>query len=424
MSEVVIGIRTNSWTLMEERLYTKLLQYFSAKDIFVIVDETDSKVSIPKYLNKISWDKEFISNKCLLDYNHFNKGIGWLCGDYFYYAFRENVESEYYWLIEPDVLFSFDNIADFFSPFESMSEDGLFAKTRRLPESDYWYKSAMLINDKEQMGCSFPLSRLSGNAIDLCKKERQKISTLYKLNGSFSYDDNSLGVHFPNDEVLVLNTLIREGLKIGDFSDIFPASFNFFGYHSWFSIPQQDTLLLENKVIHPARDINRIKNNVVENIIRRIDECLELHFITVDNISLLSSQIASDIEQYCKNYLLSKSKRISIFERSKIFFKDDFIQRFKLEKQWIYNNRTIVFEFFFNNMNIVFDVYLDGDDICCDIFDRNNSSSKWIYELSLFLELDMNNGKVNLFRESSLNNIDEKFKKMILSLSKYIYPNI
>lgn len=68
-----------------KQLYFRLLEFFDAENVFVIVDEMVNNVKIPNYISKINWDISYLSKHHLLNYNHFNKGLGWLCGDYFYY---------------------------------------------------------------------------------------------------------------------------------------------------------------------------------------------------------------------------------------------------------------------------------------------------------------------------------------------------
>lgn len=425
MGKTVIGIRTNTWTLMEQQLYLKLLQYFSAENIFVIVDECNKTASspvFPLFLNKISWDKDFIKEESLLNYNHFNRGIGWLCGDYFYYAFSKYVKADYYWLIEPDVLFSFENVGDFFSSFEALSDDGLLANIKPLSETDYWQKSSQIINQKEQFGCLFALSRLSWNAVEICKQERQKFSQLYKDNQAYSFNNNPLTIHFPNDESLVINTLKKEGLSVRNFKDILPKSFNFFSYHQWFSMPQQDVLPVKEQVIHPARSIQRIKDDIAQNILKDINKYLDYHVITEDNISLLSSQIGKEVADHCLSYLSDKKTIHRLFVLAIEFLNDNFVAGFRLDKHWIYNNEIVVSDFYYNDIKITFDIYTNqNDEICCDIFQRNNPDSKWINELSTFLKEGIkSDGKVTLFMETSVENLKYRMQEMIKELDNYI----
>lgn len=305
MPRNVIGIRTNTWSLMEERLYFVLSQFFSKDEIFIIVDECEKQVPIPNHLNKISWNLDFVQQSQLLNYNHHNKGLGWLCGDYFYYIFQQKVLADYYWLIEPDVLLSFENIKDFFQEFTYSQADGIFVNMKKLPQDHYWYNSSLFIYNQEPMICSFPLNRLSYRAISVCKSERVRISQLFSQHQAFSFDKNPLRVAFPNDEVLVLNTLRKEHYLIDSFESKFPNSFEFFGYHQWFSVPQSQASPFSNQVIHPARTNDKITNNLIEQIFssKEIKSILSSHIITEDNINAIASQLGTLFTDHCTEIL-------------------------------------------------------------------------------------------------------------------------
>lgn len=393
MARSVIAIRSNQYTDNEQKLYNQLLNYFSPDDIFFIFDECKNKVNSPSLYNKLSWDLEFLEQESLLNYNHFNRGIGWLCGDYFYYTFRKYVFADYYWLIEPDVLLSFDNLSDFFECFETIDCDGIFCNTYTLPNNDYWYKSAHLINPDNPRACTFPLNRLSGKAIDICKEERIKISKMYKESNSFSFSNNSLGIHFPNDECLVFNTLNREKLSVRDFRDFFPHSFDYFSFHHYFSIPQDDLVYFRNQVIHPIRSINKIEESLSSNIIDLIDRnnLLDLHHITEDNISILSHKVGANIAKYFESYLKSKIKLRITLDKVKSEMIKCLPTHLKPKKIWFYGKDTVVFDFEIDGKIITFDfIYREGK-IICEIFDRKNVNSDYIRSLSNKLQIEINN---------------------------------
>lgn len=423
MTKTIIGIRTNTWTLMEEKLYYTLLQYFLPENIFIVVDESKENVNIPNHLNKVYWNLSFIQQEQLLNYNHFNMGIGWLCGDYFYYALRKQVQADFYWLIEPDVLFSFDSICTFFQAFETKTTDGIFTKIRTLPSSDYWYKSASLIHNHNQKGCSFPLSRLSGRAIDLCKKERQKLSNIYRQHNAFSFTDNPLKVHFPNDEVLVLNSLKREGFSVIDIAEVFPESLGYFGYHNWFSIPQQNILSIKDQIIHPARPLSRIKTDYVKKIIQAIEKekSIDDHLITEDNIDALSAQIGLEISQYCKDYFSKRLNQQVYFYKLKSLMKSYIIKEFNFANIWIFNNKTLVFDINYQDKNLVFDFTIQQGNIYCEIFDRYGNNTAWLEQFAKFSLLTLNNSKrIVLFEESNFENIETNIQKIMDNFSHFI----
>lgn len=396
MARSVIAIRSNQYTASEQDLYNQLLNYFGPDDIFFIFDECKNKVNIPCCYNKLSWDLNFLEQESLLNYNHFNMGIGWLCGDYFYYTFRKYVFADYYWLIEPDVLLTFDNLSDFFKSFETIDCDGIFCNTHSPTNNDYWYKSAHLINPDNPRACTFPFNRLSGKAIDICKDERIKISKMYKESNSFSFHNNSLGIHFPNDECLVLNTLNRENLSVKDFRDFFPNSFDFFSFHHYFSKPQDDLIYFRNQIIHPVRSINKIEESLSSNIITLInnDNLLDLHNITEDNISILSNKIGANIAKYFESYLKSKIQLRITLDKVKSEMIKCLPKNLNPKKIWFYRKDILVFDFEIEGKQIAFDFTYREDKIICEIFDRYDIGSEYIRCLSNKLQIEINNGKI------------------------------
>lgn len=374
MFKKVIGIRTNSWSAIEESQYNKLLQYFSAEEIFVVVDQMKQQVEIPKYIQKIHWDSEFLKNNDLIDYNHFNKGIGWLAGDYFYYAFREKIDSEYYWLIEPDVAFTFEHLGDFFGLFESYDEDALLSNFGPRGVEEYWGKPpATLIWDNKAYGCSFPLVRLSGAAIDICKAERQKLSKLYMENNAFSFFNNPIGIHFPNDESLVATTLMREGFKVKSINDIFPEAFDYFNYHQWFSIPQKDFMQPLNSIIHPVRPISmfseKLYNGIIDSL--RKEDVLSYMVINPDNIENVASCVGVKVSNYIHSSLIKEYENFMVLDEFKkiIFSIASEYSDFR-KKLWIWLNKTIVLDIYINDRNFTLDFELDNGEIKCYFFDR------------------------------------------------------
>ncbi|OOH91449.1 hypothetical protein BMT54_02075 [Pasteurellaceae bacterium 15-036681] len=383
MFQKVIGIRANTWGVPEENLYNKLHQVFSREQIFVIVDEMQGKVDVPHNIQKIAWDREFIEQHNLLDYNHFNRGIGWLCGDYCYYALQAKVESEYYWLIEPDVAFTFEYLSDFFDVVENNHADALLGNFGPREKHDYWYKSASLISD-QPYGCSFPLNRLSARAVSICKAERQKLVNIYKQHGALSFTANPLKVHFPNDEALVATTLMRENFDVQSLNDIYPYSFEHFSYHHWFAIPQVDKLEPSNQVIHPVRPLNRFVDRLAKEINNNIDEHKHLHYVnvTADNIELLANQIGREVADHIAMRLKEQALMLLKLNDIKTMLINIVDKYPKSHNIWTWNKETVVLDVKQGNSTFTLDLKFEGNRLSCYAFDRSSRDLQWAKELS------------------------------------------
>ena len=223
-SKTCIGIRTHRWGKGEETIYNQLLQYFSAENIFVVVDEIyKESIPVPNYINKISLSDNYLKLNGILSTHTTQRGLGWLCGDYFYYAMNDAVNAEYYWLIEPDVGFTFEDVSDFFRTFENNNKDALLSSYYKAPQNWMWKKSAELIN-KQAYKSFFPLTRLSKASILACKEARQDL-TVRLGRGEYPIE------LYPNDEALVATVVgNKKELSISNFKEYFPHSFKYFTY--------------------------------------------------------------------------------------------------------------------------------------------------------------------------------------------------
>lgn len=418
MIKQVIGIRTHRWGNAEENLYSTLLKAFPKDHIFVIADEMNGKVLTPDFIQKINWDQTFLERKNLLNYNHFNRGLGWICGDYFYYAFEEQVKADFYWLIEPDVAFSFSNLNDFFGKTEAYQEAALLSDYNQLGEEQYWHKSATLI-DATPYGCLFPLTRLSHKAIEVCYAERRRISEIYQKERAISYDNNPIGIHFPNDEVLVATTLTREGLSIKSLNEIFPNSYHCFSYHKVFSLPIDKNFELENQVIHPARSLPFLTENLSNDIISLLNKENPFYslFIERNDIPFLSAEIGQKVANYIQEKLTNKMLTFYTLALIKDKVYSELENYLEPTKVWIYEERCFVIDFVKNNRTFTLDFNIKNECIRCETFERYGSGDDW---QEIFLrnpQAIQRNNRVVLF--SSFINDTELSEKIALSLKLF-----
>ena len=236
-SRSIIGIRTNKWTVNEQRVFDALSDYWG-DDIKVVFHNRPEDCEPPCGVVDIN---DAVIEKMQLRVIH---DWGRRCGDYAYYALRQaHPDYDYYWLIEPDVFLSGDARA-FFSLFEAESADVIGLD---VAEFDPNHRFATHVGNAKPMRAIFALTRFSGAAIDFAYKRRANYAS--KSVQPYNY---------ANDELFMFShTLSRDEFKLGQFRDIAPT---------WFLDVQFDTnpdlidalveqdLKGQNKILHPVVD--------------------------------------------------------------------------------------------------------------------------------------------------------------------------
>lgn len=236
-SRSIIAIRTNKWTVNEQRIFDALSDYWGDNIKVVFHNRPDDCVP-PCGVVDIN---DAVIEKMQLRVIH---DWGWRCGDYAYYALRQaHPDYEYYWLIEPDVFLSGDARA-FFSLFEAESADVIGLD---VAEFDPNHRFATHVGNAKPMRAIFALTRFSGAAIDFAYKRRVNYAT--KSVPPYNY---------ANDELFMFShTLSRDEFKLGQFREIAPTWFADVQFDSnpdlIDALVEQD-LKGQNKILHPVVD--------------------------------------------------------------------------------------------------------------------------------------------------------------------------
>ncbi len=138
---------------------------------------------------------------------------GWRCGDYAYYAARTAFpDYDFYWLMEPDVQIHTEMASDLFAAFAACNADFLAAQLG--PRSEFWrWTATILPTGLPVYGCLFPITRLSGQAIDYLLEQRRALSTNTQVA---TVDD------WPNDEAFTASLLMAGGFTCRDLNDLEP----------------------------------------------------------------------------------------------------------------------------------------------------------------------------------------------------------
>lgn len=250
----IAAIRTNKWTGEEERMLASLRLAFG-DDVAVVFHKRPEGVTPP--VDIVDLDGQWAEAQGL----RLTRDWGWRCGDYFYYALRQaKPDYDFYWLVEPDLLFTGDP-SGFFGAFDDDQSDLLGVDPGPFPEPDHPFLEGLA--GMEPHRAIFALTRFSGRALD-------HLLPLRVLNGQKDVGPRA----FTNDELFTFtHVAANPELSLGSLTK---------GAPSWFDGARVSTdpdLLLDalegdstlaNKVFHPVRGKDAFKEGVAERLASRM----------------------------------------------------------------------------------------------------------------------------------------------------------
>jgi len=250
----IAAIRTNKWTGEEERMLARLRQAFG-DDVAVGFHKRPADVTPPVDVVDLTADWAKAHDLRM------TRDWGWRCGDYFYYALREaKPDYDFYWLVEPDLLFTGDP-SGFFGAFDGDETDLLGVDPGPFAEKNHPFLEGL--NGMAPHRAIFALTRFSGRALD-------KLLPLRVANGKADVGPRA----FTNDELFTFSHVAADqGLSLGSLCDRAP---------SWFDgarvATDPDLLIdalegdtaLENKVFHPVRGKEAFKEGVADRLASRM----------------------------------------------------------------------------------------------------------------------------------------------------------
>ena len=222
--------------------YDKFVAAFGNDRVSLIVDQTVSVHEWPDHVNLIALDINFLDSMNL--YHGFGR-VGWRCGDYFYYLALKEFSFDYLWLIESDVFFDYDDLGQFFTPFDAVEADFISHRVRRREPEWYWHRSMAELGYSEVYGSLFPLTRISRPALTHLLTHRQRISERF-------ISSSAEGLLFPNDEAFTASILENGQFSMQSLSDTHPDAFPFFQYADKYCLPDILAASASRKVIHSA----------------------------------------------------------------------------------------------------------------------------------------------------------------------------
>ena len=201
MPRILIAVRTHKADDASLAAYDLYATVKSAAVTFS-VDERAGAVDVGGR-RKTGFDLDWLNTAGLFPHPQ----CGWRCGDYNYYRLRQSYpDFDYYWLIEPDVVINVDDINGFFEQFTADTADYLAGRFGK--RQGHWDWHAEVSPDYPDVyGGVFPITRLSGRAIDFLFSERRRLSALV---------GPAKPVRWPNDESFVASALVQAGFTGAD----------------------------------------------------------------------------------------------------------------------------------------------------------------------------------------------------------------
>ena len=202
MTRTLVIVRTHRADVASLAAFDLLAEAGLDADIVFCVDERKGAADMGER-PKVAFDHATLARLGL--YAHQN--CGWRCGDYCYYVTREaRPDYDHYWLLEPDVRIHAGRLAEFFAPLARVPADLLAAQYG--PRSDLWgWTRTIAASGLPAYGCLYPITRLSGRAID----------ALLVLRRAWSADGRmATALDWPNDEAFTASALTAGGFVCRD----------------------------------------------------------------------------------------------------------------------------------------------------------------------------------------------------------------
>lgn len=234
-----------------ERTYAWMRTVSRAEDIYVVVDEVGPHRHVwPEEYQVIRMSKEFLEEQKLF---HEGLKVGWLCGDYFYYALRNVTKFDFAWLVEPDVVMNFPP-RELFGSVSENSADLVGASVGKRNAAWSWHKTMTALGYADVFSVFYPMTRLSASLIDEMLAVRKEMYSIFDKNRDMKY---------PNDEAITGTVASLGNFTIFELSSIFNEMFTHFQYANKWLYPDVVGHLNGDKVVHPAVDEAKMGDHVL-----------------------------------------------------------------------------------------------------------------------------------------------------------------
>lgn len=260
-SRTIYAIRTHRDSESVRRLHSELTAALGPERVFVVVDELGGKTDWPADYSRVAVTPALVSR---LSLRGDIPNIGWLCGDYCYYALADAIEFDYAWLIEWDVQFVDIDIAAFFGQFADCDLDFVAKELVPAEPGWPWRRSLEALGPTDVWRCLFPLTRASRPAIAAALELRRQVSgtatarVAPRGDTTAGTSDDDLGlalpqpVDQPNDEGVFATAVVAAGLEWRDLASFNPDYYPYFSTKIKYLAQSVVRLHDGPQVVHPS----------------------------------------------------------------------------------------------------------------------------------------------------------------------------
>ena len=240
-------LRTNNFGIPVRALARRLSTFLEAP-ITVVCDESGGPIEVNDF-GKISLTPESLQK---LGIGKLPNNWGWFCGDFCYYAAKQEMPGfEYYCLIESDVFFSDSAVKAFKSILDNSNAEVLVAQLGPKPKKQKYSKGLGPLGLDPNWGCIFPVSRVHSSVIPKMLELRNR-------------NEDSPPKYLLNDEAVLAGATYENDFSYVDLSDKYPRLFS----ESSFSTnpPHLYEALINNssdlRVFHPVVQFKTIMDRI------------------------------------------------------------------------------------------------------------------------------------------------------------------
>ncbi|GJD78046.1 hypothetical protein [Methylobacterium gregans] len=225
-----------------------LVRYLESSDRDVLIAADETRTPWPDGLGrKVSLTRETIESLGL----PFESSYLWMLGDYALYGCRNAVPNfDFYWLIEQDVAIRYTEALEFFKIFDGAQEDLIAPELGRVDRSWWTWTETMEPFVGRTWRCFFPVTRLSGRAIDYLFHRRKSVFS----HIAATRDKTGTVLRIPNDEAFVASELCEAGFLCRDINDFNERIYctDTFRFRRPFPAGFLDVMAADRRIYHPV----------------------------------------------------------------------------------------------------------------------------------------------------------------------------